>query len=76
MNDRPSGGTGRSFISRLADEVTEWMIEDPSREDICDEVWAFALATFVDGTAITPRGFDETGRYTQTATEQTGGADS
>lgn len=49
-----------SLTGRLADLVLDWLAEDHSREDCYDEVVSYALATFVDGTAITPRGYDDT----------------
>ena len=55
------GGEQQPLVYELADETMNWVAEAPmgQREDVRREVWAFALATFVDGTPITPRGFDE-----------------
>lgn len=52
-----SAGT-QSFLGDLASSTLDWMADDPSRPDPGDEVFAFALATYADGTPITPRGFD------------------
>lgn len=67
MTRTTTSGREPSFLGLLADETVDWMLERPrgEREDISDEVWAFALATFVDGTAITPQGYDETHKFEQ-----------
>ncbi|MFC7077776.1 hypothetical protein [Haloarcula halophila] len=54
-----------SFLCGLAGEVTDWMAKAPrgEREDISGEVWAYALATFVDGTPLTPRGYVESEHF-------------
>jgi hypothetical protein len=59
-----SGEGKQPFVYELADETLDWMAEAPmgQREDVADEVWGFALATFVDGVPISPRGFDESDR--------------
>lgn len=54
----------RSLVTELAGETLDWMAVDSSREDVADEVWAYALATYVDGTAVTPRGYDVTDTLT------------
>ena len=54
----------RSLVTELARETLDWMAIDCSREDVADEVWAFALASYVDGTAITPLGYDVTDTFT------------
>ena len=54
----------RSLVTDLAGETLDWMAVDCSREDVADEVWAFALATYVDGTAVTPMGYDVTDTLT------------
>lgn len=48
------------LLNDLADETLVWTAGAPEghREDVADEVWAYALATFVDGTPVTPRGYD------------------
>jgi len=52
----------RFFLSMLAGETLDWMADAPrgERDDVADEVFAFALASFVDGVAVTPRGYDVT----------------
>ena len=57
------GGTNYSLPAVLAGVTLDWQAEDHSREDCFDDVLAFALATFVDGRAITPRGYDETAKF-------------
>ena len=49
-----------SAVTDLARETIDWMADDPTREDVADEVWAFTLATYVDGRAVTPFGYDVT----------------
>lgn len=49
---------GRSLVADLATETLDWMATDQSKPDVADEVWAFALATHVEGVPVTPRGFD------------------
>lgn len=62
LSDRDDAGVERSLVYELAEETIDWMADDPqSREDVADEVWYFALATFIGGgrnrpTVITPRG--------------------
>ena len=49
------------FITALAHETLDWIaVDEPARPDVTDEVWAYSLATVVDGRAITPNGYDET----------------
>lgn len=56
----PSRDRSSSFVNYLGSEVNYWMAGAPrgQREDVSSEVWAFALATYVDGIPITPRGYD------------------
>lgn len=51
-----------SLLTDLAGETLDWMARAPrgDREDCSDVVYATALATYVDGTAITPLGHDVT----------------
>mgnify|MGYP000061891441 CR=1 FL=1 len=50
-----------TFIDELAHETLDWMaVDEPARPDMTDEVWGYALASVVDGRAITPNGYDET----------------
>jgi len=52
----------QSLVSEIAGETLDWMGEDPgNRDDVADEMWAIALATVVDGVAITPLGYDVSG---------------
>lgn len=53
--------TYRSLVSELASETLDWMADAPAgeRDDVANEAWAFALATFVDGVAVTPLGYRE-----------------
>jgi len=46
-----------TLVDILVNETLDWMARAPigAREDVTDEVWAFALATYVDGVPITPR---------------------
>lgn len=54
-----TSGTDRSAIDLLTDEAVRWMAEDEhARRDPAGELWAFGLATFIDGVPITPRGYD------------------
>lgn len=56
----PNHSPDDSLVYQLGSEVNAWMCGAPEgeREDLSDEVWAFALATYVDGVAITPLGYD------------------
>lgn len=65
MSDRLADDEQQPLVYQLVDETMRWMAQAPmgAREDVADEVWAFALATFVDGVPITPRGFDESERF-------------
>lgn len=56
------GGADLDIVFELTDETHNWIIAggQPWREDVSREVLAFSLATFVDGVAISPLGFDET----------------
>jgi hypothetical protein len=47
-----------SLADELASETIDWMADDRSKPDVTGEVWAFTLATYVDGTPIATRGFD------------------
>lgn len=53
------------LVGQLAAETTDWMAQRPmgEREDVADQLWAFSLATFVDGVAITPLGYDDTEQF-------------
>jgi len=57
---RPSRERSGSFLNYLGPEVNYWMCRVPrgQRQDVSSEVWAFTLATYVDGVPITPRGYD------------------
>lgn len=55
--------SSKSLVGQIAGETVDWLAEDRSRDDVADEVWAFALATVVDGRPITPRGYDESRRF-------------
>lgn len=58
---RVDGTHSDSLVNELASETLDWMAEDePNRPDVSDKVWAYCLATFVDGVAISPMGYDET----------------
>ncbi len=59
-----SASGNRSLVSILADETLFWMGNDPTKPDCSDELWAFALGTFVNGTPITPRGYDVNDKFT------------
>jgi hypothetical protein len=63
--------TDRNLVSELACETSVWMGNAPrgARPDVCGEVWAFALATFVDGVPITPKGYDESDELRTHATD-------
>lgn len=53
-------GWDASAVAGLASETGYWLADDEhQREDVTDKVWSFALATFVDGVAITPQGYDD-----------------
>lgn len=56
-------GRARNILWDLSSETIDWMAEDPTREDVADEVWAVSLATFVDGTPITPNGYDVSDKF-------------
>lgn len=58
-----------SAVTAIASATIDWMADDHSREDNADEVWAFALATVVDGVAITPMGFDVSDQLTDEVTD-------
>ena len=45
------------FLSELATDVLYWLHQSDDREDVFPEVRAYALATYVEGDAVTPRGF-------------------
>jgi hypothetical protein len=68
MNDTDTGGIERptadwSLVGQLASATIDWMAGDPSKPDPGDEVFAFALATYVDGVPITPKGFDVSEKF-------------
>lgn len=67
VRNQPTGDSSEatSIVSQLASETLDWMAEDPSREDVADEVWAFALATHVGEIAITPMGYDVTDQFSE-----------
>lgn len=53
----------KSFVSELAAETEAWYAVRPEeRRDAFRDVLAFSLATYVEGRAVTPRGYDETDR--------------
>lgn len=68
------GGVDRSLVGQLASETLLWMADEPrQREDVADEVWAFALSTFVDGVPITPLGYDDSGAFSSPPIATDGG---
>lgn len=71
-----SDDTDRSLVYELASETMDWMAAAPmgKREDVSDKVWAYSLATFVDGVPVTPQGYDESHQFrpVDTETEQAG----
>jgi len=52
-----------SLVDELASETIDWMADDRSKPDAAGDLWAFTLATYIDGTPITPRGFDVSAKF-------------
>lgn len=52
-----------AFTSMLASESLGWCEEDHRRPDPFGDLLAYSLATFVDGKAVTPLGYDVSGEF-------------